>query len=130
MKAKLYLIGSVIYVALAIVLGIAVPFLAPYAVLIGALVSGMYVGTKGLTPAKAAIDGMVTGVIGGVLAGAITIFAGSFIMATTGISILDQVVSIVGGFLSPYVGAFAWFISAGIILGAIGGLMGKKIKKR
>jgi hypothetical protein len=90
MKAKLYLIGSVIYVALAIVLGIAVPFLAPYAVLIGALVSGMYVGTKGLTPAKAAIDGMVTGVIGGVLAGAITIFAGSFIMATTGISILDR----------------------------------------
>jgi hypothetical protein len=52
-----------------------------------------------------------------------------YIPASTGLTFLDAVVAILGGFLSPYVGAFAWFIAAGIILGAIGGFIGKKLKK-
>lgn len=133
MKYKNFLIGGIIYVVLAIVLGMIgglLPInLAPYAVLIAALIAGIYVGRKGLTPGKAAIDGLVAGAIGGIIAGAITTFAGPYIPASTGLSFLDVVVSLLGGVLSPYLGAFAWFIAAGIILGAIGGFIGRKMRR-
>jgi hypothetical protein len=51
------------------------------------------------------------------------------IRPSTGLPFLDEIVRLLGGMLSPYVGALAWFIAAGIILGAIGGFIGKKIKR-
>ncbi|MFH1229273.1 MAG: DUF5518 domain-containing protein [Candidatus Aenigmatarchaeota archaeon] len=129
MNYKLYLTGAIIYVAIAIILGMVVASLAPYAVLIGALIAGIYVGMKGATPMKAAIDGIIACVIGGIIGSLISIVAGPLMRPSTGVSFLDEIVRFLGGFLSPYVGAFAWFISAGLILGAIGGFIGKKIKK-
>ncbi len=137
MNFKLYLIGGIIYVVLAIILGMIggmLPInLAPYAVLIAALIAGIYVGMKGTTPMKAAIDGVIAGVIGGVIAGLITGFVGPLIPATTG-TFLDSIIGIFGGMIANTgfiaIGAsMAWFIAAGIILGAIGGFIGKKIKK-
>ena len=132
MNFKMYLIGGIIYVIIAIVLGMLVAALAPYAVLIGALIAGIYVGMKGTTPMKAAIDGIIACVIGGIIAGLITTFVS--IPTTTGVSFLDSIIGIFGGMIATnssgaIVGAFAWFIAAGIILGAIGGYIGKKIKK-
>jgi len=127
----MYLTGGIIYVVIAIVLGMMVAVLAPYAVLIGALIGGIYVGMKGATPVKAAIDGIIACVIGGVIAGIITPFVP--MVASTG-TLLDEIIKMFAGMIaanSPIaIGAvFAWYIAAGIILGAIGGYIGKKIKK-
>ena len=133
MNLKMYVMGGIIYVVLAIILGMIggmLPInLAPYAVLIAALIAGIYVGMKATTPMRGAVDGIIAGVIGGIIAGVITSFAGAYIPASTGLTFLDAVVAVAGGMLSPYVGAFAWFIAAGIILGAVGGYIGKKIKR-
>ena len=117
---------------LAIVLGIVAGAFAAYAVLIAALIAGIYVGMKGTTPMKAAIDGIIACIIGGIIAGLIVSFAP--IPTTTGLSFLDSVIGIFGSMIasnSPMAipANFAWFIAAGIILGAIGGFIGKKIKK-
>jgi hypothetical protein len=132
MNYKMYLIGGIIYVILAIVLGMVAGAFAAYAVLIAALIAGIYVGMKGTTPMKAAIDGIIACVIGGIIAGLIVSFAP--IPTTTGLSFLDSVIGIFGSMIatnSPMAipANFAWFIAAGIILGAIGGFIGKKIKK-
>ena len=132
MNFKMYLMGGIIYVVLAIVLGMVGGMFSAFAVLIGALIAGIYVGMKGATPMKAAIDGIIACVIGGIIAGLITSFAP--IPTATGVSFLDSMISIFGGMIaanSPMAipANFAWFIAAGIILGAIGGFIGKKIKK-
>jgi len=131
MNYKLYLIGGVIYVVLAIVLGMIGGSFAAYAVLIGALIAGIYVGMKGATPMKAAIDGIIAGVIGGIIAGIITPFIP---MAMTTGTLLDSIITVFAGMIQTNTpiaigAAFAWYIAAGIILGAIGGFLGKKIKK-
>jgi hypothetical protein len=131
MNFKLYLVGAIIYVVIALVIGMAVAVLAPYAVLIGALIAGIYVGMKGLTPMKAVVDGIIACVIGGIIGGLISMVAGQLIRPSTGVFFLDEIVRFLGGFLSPYLGiaALAWFIAAGVILGAVGGFIGKKIKR-
>jgi hypothetical protein len=131
MNYKIYLIGAIIYVVIALVISMAVAVLAPYAVLIGALIAGIYVGMKGLTPMKAVIDGIIACVIGGIFGGLISILAGPLIKPSTGVSFLDEIVKFLGGFLSPYLGiaAMTWFIAAGVILGAVGGFIGKKMKR-
>lgn len=133
MNYKPFLKGALIYVILAIVLGMVggmLPInLAPYAVLISALIAGIYIGRTASSTTRAVIDGMIACVIGGVIGGLITLFVGPLIIASTGISFLDAVVELLGGMLSPYVGALAWFVSMGIILGAVGGFIGKKLKK-
>jgi hypothetical protein len=134
MQYKPYLLGGLVYVIIAILLGMIgnfVPmlgFLAPFAVLIAALIAGIYIGRKALKPFNAAIDGIIVGVIGGVIGGIVNIFV-PLISPSTGISYLNLVISFLGDMLTPYVGAFAWFIAMGIILGAIGGFIGKKLKK-
>jgi hypothetical protein len=132
MNFKLYIIGGIIYVILAIILGMVAGTFAGYAILIAALIAGIYVGMKGATPMKAAIDGIIAGVIGGIIAGIVTGFVP--IPTTTGVSFLDSIISMFGGMItanSPVAigAAFAWYIAAGIILGAVGGFIGKKIKK-
>ncbi|MFH0928991.1 MAG: hypothetical protein V1818_01390 [Candidatus Aenigmatarchaeota archaeon] len=133
MNFKPFLMGALVYVILAIILGMIggmLPInLAPYAVLISALIAGIYIGRKASTPTKAVINGIISCVIGGAIGGLITIFIGDLIPASTGISFLDAVVALLGGFFTPYVGALAWFIAMGIILGAVGGFIGKKLKK-
>ncbi|MBN2203049.1 MAG: hypothetical protein JW700_02605 [Candidatus Aenigmarchaeota archaeon] len=120
----------VLAIALGMVGGMLPINLAPYAVLISALIAGMYIGRMAAKPINAVINGIIACVIGGVLGGLITMLIGSeWITASTGISFLDSVVALLGGMLSPYVGAFAWFIAMGIILGAIGGFIGKKLKR-
>jgi uncharacterized membrane protein len=134
MNYKLYLIGGLIYVVLAIILGLIggmLPInLAPYAVLIAALIAGIYVGMKGATPMKAAIDGAIAGVIGGVIAGIVTAVMP---IPTTTSTLLDSVIAVFANMITTYGGqvmaAFAWYIAAGVILGAVGGYIGKKIKK-
>jgi hypothetical protein len=135
MNYKIFLLGGLVYVIIAIILGMIgsflpmLSFLAPYAVLIAALIAGIYVGRKGMTTARGAIDGAIAGVIGGVIGGAITIFIGGLITSSTGIPYLDMAISFVGSFMTPYVGAFAWFISMGLILGAVGGFIGRKLRR-
>jgi hypothetical protein len=97
--------------------------------LISALIAGIYIGRMAASGTRAVIDGIIVCVIGGVIGGIITIFISPLIPATTGITFLDAVVELLGGMLSPYVGAFAWFVAMGIILGAIGGFIGKKLKR-
>jgi hypothetical protein len=135
MNYKPYLLGGLVYVLVAILLGMignfvpAISFIAPFSVLIGALVAGIYIGRKASKPMNAVIDGIIVGVIGGIIGGALTIVSSSLISPSTGISFLDQVISVLGNMLTPYLGVFAWFIANGIILGAIGGFIGKKLKK-
>ena len=135
MDYRIFLLGGLIYVIIAIVLGMigsfvaALAFLGPYAVLLAALIAGMYVGRKGMTPSRGAFDGAIAGLIGGFIGGAITIFISPLIPASSGISYLDMVVSLLGNMITPYVGAFAWFIVFGIILGAVGGFIGRKLKR-
>ncbi|MEM5872246.1 MAG: hypothetical protein QXD55_00055 [Candidatus Aenigmatarchaeota archaeon] len=131
MNFKLYLIGGIIYVILAIILGMIGGMFAAYAVLLAALIAGIYVGMKGASPMKAAIDGIIAGIIGGIIAGIVTGFAP--IPTTTG-TLLDSIILVFAGMItanSPIAigAAFAWYIAAGIILGAVGGFIGKKIKK-
>ena len=84
---------------------------------------------KASKPINGAINGIIACVIGGVIGGLVTSFVGPLIVASTGISFLDAVVELLGGMLSPYVGALAWFVAMGIILGAIGGYIGKMLKR-
>jgi len=132
MNVKMYIIGGIIYVILAVILGMIGGMFAAYAILIAALIAGIYVGMKGATPMKAAIDGIIAGIIGGIIAGIVTPFIP--LSMTSGVTFLDSIISIFGGMIasnSPIAigAAFAWYIAAGIILGAIGGFIGKKIKK-
>jgi hypothetical protein len=130
MNFKMYIMGGIIYVILAIILGMIGGTFAAYAVLIAALIAGIYVGMKATTPAKGAIDGIIAGIIGGIIAGIITAFVP--IPTTTGVALMDSIVSMLSAQLTGYVAigaTFGWYIAAGIILGAIGGYIGKKIKK-
>jgi hypothetical protein len=138
MNYKIFLLGGLIYVIIAIVLGMIgsfvsmLAFLGPYAVLIAALIAGIYVGRKGTTPTKAAIEGAIAGLIGGVIGGTITMFISPLIPARSGISYLDQAISLLGSFITPYMGAFAalaWFIVFGLILGGVGGFIGSKLRR-
>jgi uncharacterized membrane protein YeaQ/YmgE (transglycosylase-associated protein family) len=132
MNFKMYIMGGIIYVVLAIILGMVGGAFAGYAILIAALIAGMYVGMKAATPMKGAIDGIFAGIIGGVIAGIIAPFLPMPMAATTGVTLMDSIVSMLGTTLTgylPMIASFAWFIAAGIILGAIGGFIGKKIKK-
>jgi len=132
MNFKMYIIGGIIYVILAIILGMIGGAFAAYAILIAALIAGIYVGMKATTPVKGAIDGIIAGIIGGIIAGIIAPFLPMPMAATTGVTLMDSIVSFLSiqltGYL-PMIASFAWFIAAGIILGAIGGFIGKKIKK-
>ena len=124
--------GGILYVILAIILGMVAGAFAGYAVLIAALIAGIFVGMKAASPMKGAIDGIIGGVIGGIIAGLVTGFAP--IPTTTGLSFMDSIIGMFGGMIaqnSPMAipANMVWFIAAGIILGAIGGFIGKKLKK-
>jgi uncharacterized membrane protein YeaQ/YmgE (transglycosylase-associated protein family) len=136
MAWKMYVYGGIIYVVLAIVLGMIggiVPGLnlAPYAILIAALIAGIYVGRKAGTPTRGAIDGIIAGIIGGIIAGIIAPFFA--LSGSTGFPLLDSIATMIGSTITSYVtvlAGFGFFIGAGIILGAIGGYLGKKILKK
>ena len=136
MNLKMYLYGGLIYVVLAIVLGMvfgmvtALSFLTPFVLLISALIAGIYVGRKAQTPVRGAIDGVIAGIIGGIIAGIIANFVP--ITASTGVSLLDSVAIMLGATIGSYItilAGFGFFIGAGIILGAIGGFVGRKLKR-
>ena len=133
MNYKMFLLGGLVYVIIAMLLtmmGAMLPInLAPYAVLIGALIAGIYVGRKAMSPMRGAIDGMIACVIGGVIGGAITIYVSPLIPSSTGVPFVDQIVNMLGGMLSQYVGVFAWYVSMGLILGVIGGFIGTKLRR-
>jgi uncharacterized membrane protein YeaQ/YmgE (transglycosylase-associated protein family) len=136
MNFKMYIMGGLIYVILAIVLGFlfgmvtSLIFLTPYVLLISALIAGIYVGRKAQTPARGAIDGVIAGIIGGIIAGIIAPIFG--LISSTGFPLLDSIATMIGSTITSYVtilAGFGFFIGAGIILGAIGGFIGRKLKK-
>jgi len=126
----MYIIGGIIYVILAIILGMIGGTIGAFAVLIAALVAGIYVGMKAASPMGAAVNGAISGLIGGIIAGIITPFF--VIPGTTGFPLLDTFANMLGTTIGSYItilAGFGFFIGAGIILGAIGGFIGKKIKR-
>jgi len=132
----MYIMGGLIYVILAIILGFlfgmvtSLSFLIPYILLISALIAGIYVGRKAQTPTRGAIDGVIAGIIGGIIAGIIAPMFG--LISSTGFPLLDSIAIMIGSTITSYVtilAGFGFFIGAGIILGAIGGFIGKKLKK-
>jgi len=135
---KLYLIGGLIYVILAVVLGIVggmlggmrASILVPFALLISALIAGIYVGRKAQTPVRGAIDGVIAGVLGGIIAGIVSSFVP--IPGSTGVSLIDQIALMIGATIGSYVAilaGFAFYIGVGIVLGAAGGFVGRKLRK-
>jgi len=130
MNYKMYIIGGIIYVILAIILGMIGGTIGAFAVLIAALIAGIYVGMKAASPMGAVVNGVISGLIGGIIAGVIAPFF--VIPGTTGFPLLDTFAIMLGTTIGSYVtilAGFGFFIGAGIILGAIGGFIGKKIKK-
>ena len=127
---KNYIIGGLIYVILAIVLGIFGGGFAIYAVLIAALIAGIYIGRGAGSGGKGVINGIIAGIIGGIIAGIIAPFA--TIPGTTGFPVLDSLAIMLGTAITDYVtilAGFGFFIGAGIILGAIGGFIGTKLRR-
>jgi len=131
---KKYIIGGILYVILAIILGMLGGLspidLSPYAILISALIAGFYVGRGSATAGKGAISGIIAGIIGGLLAGIVTtIWA---LPGTTGVPLLDTLAVMLGSTITSYVtilAGFGFFLGVGIILGAIGGWLGAKLKR-
>ena len=131
---KKFIIGGILYVILAIVLGMIgslLPIdLSPYAILIAALIAGIYVGRGASSSGKGIIDGIIAGIIGGILAGIVTtVWA---LPGSTGVPLLDSLAVMLGTTITNYItilAGFGFFIGAGIILGAIGGWIGKKLKR-
>ncbi len=139
MNLKLYLVGGLIYVILAIVLGIVggiiggmvASILVPFALLISALIAGIYVGRKAQTPARGAIDGVIAGVIGGLIAGIVAPFVP--MPGSTGFPLLDTIAAMIGSTIGSYItilAGFGFFLGVGIVLGAVGGFVGKKFLKK
>ncbi len=131
---KKYIIGGILYVILAIILGMIgglFPIdLSPYAILISALIAGFYVGRGSATAGKGAINGIIAGIIGGILAGIVTtVWA---LPGTTGVPLLDTLAVMLGTTITSYVtilAGFGFFLGVGIILGAIGGWIGAKLRR-
>lgn len=127
---KKYIIGGILYVILAIVLGMVGGAFAMYAILIAALIAGIYIGRGATSAGKGAIHGVIGGVIGGIIAGIIAPFIA--LPGTTGFPLLDSLAVMLGTTITSYVtilAGFGFFIGVGIILGAIGGWIGTKLKR-
>jgi hypothetical protein len=131
---KKLIIGGIVYVILAIILGMIgglLPIdLSPYAILLAALIAGIYVGRGAASAGKGAIDGIIAGIIGGIIAGIVTtVWA---LPGTTGVPLLDTLAVMLGTTITSYItilAGFGFFIGAGIILGAVGGFIGAKLKR-
>ena len=131
---KKLIIGGILYVILALVLGMVGGLspidLSPYAILISALIAGIYIGRGSGTAGNGIINGLIVGVIGGIIAGIVAPFV--VLPGTTGFPLLDSLAIMLGTTITSYVtilAGFGFFIGTGIILGAIGGWIGTKLKR-
>jgi len=127
---KKYIIGCILYVVLAVILGMVGGAFALYAVLIAALIAGIYAGRGSSSAGKGVINGIIVGIIGGIIAGIAAPFVA--LPGTTGFPPLDTLAIMLGSTITSYVtvlAGFGFFIGAGIILGAIGGWIGTKLKR-
>ncbi len=127
---KKYIIGGILYVILAVILGMVGGTFAIYAVLIAPLIAGIYIGRGAGSGIKGAIHGIIGGIIGGIIAGIVAPFV--VLPGTTGFPLLDNLAVMLGTTITSYVtvlAGFGFFIGVGIILGAIGGWIGQKLKR-
>jgi len=130
MKSLLY--GGLIYVVLSIVLGMVGGTFAAYAILISALIAGIFLGRKAGSPMKGAFNGLIGGAIGGIIISIIAPFVPTTATGTTGVLMLDAAISSIFGILTgylPMLASFGFTLAAGIVLGAIGGFIGTKLKR-
>lgn len=131
---KKYIIGGILYVLLAIILGMLGGLspidLSPYAILLSALIAGIYIGRGSATGGKGAFNGIIVGIIGGIIAGIVAPFV--VLPGTTGFPLLDTLALTLGTTITSYItilAGFGFFIGTGIILGAIGGWIGTKLRR-
>jgi len=131
MSMKTLLYGGLIYVILAVVLGMVGGTFAAYAILISALIAGIYLGRG----SGGAMKGVFNGIIGGAIGGIIISIIAPFIpvpTAGTGVTLVDAIVTSIFGVLTgylPILASFGFTLAAGIVLGAIGGFIGTKLKR-
>ena len=127
---KKYIIGGILYLILAIILGMLGGAFSMYAILIAALIAGIYIGRGAGSGGKGAMHGIIGGIIGGIIAGIVAPFV--VLPGTTGFPLLDSLAMMLGTTITSYVtilAGFGFFIGVGIILGAIGGWIGAKLKR-
>jgi len=132
MSVKTLVYGGLVYVVLAIVLGMLGGMLAPYAILIAALIAGIFLGRKSAGTMKGVFNGLIGGAIGGIIISIIAPFVPTTATGTTGVLMLDSAISSIFGILTgylPMLASFGFTLAAGIILGAIGGFIGTKLKR-
>lgn len=131
MDYKSILIGSVIYFALAVLIGYFVSSLAIYAAAIAALLAGIYIARLGVSPMKGAFYGLLVGLIGGIIGGIISVYIPSLGGVPLSVAIGAPFTILVGLVAStvPWFAVPALAI-VGMIFGAIGGWVGKRYLKR
>ncbi len=132
MDYKKILIGSAIYIVIAILIGYFVSSLAIYAAAIAALLAGVYTAKLGASAMKAAMYGVIVGLVGGILGGILSVY----LPTLTGVSLAIPM----GGWLnsllaSVFTTAVPWLAVpsmaiVGMVFGLIGGYVGKKYLKQ
>ncbi|MFH1473585.1 MAG: hypothetical protein ABIE55_01695 [Candidatus Aenigmatarchaeota archaeon] len=124
---KKLLIGSLVYIIVAIVIAWFLADFAIYAIAIGALIAGIYMG-RGATPFKGAIHGLMAGLVGGIIGGTI-----GGLVPVLGIPLGGWLNDLIGGILGSLT-ANPWYALpqmalVGLVLGLIGGFIGAKLRR-
>jgi hypothetical protein len=125
---KRLLIGSLVFIIVALLIGWFVVELAIYAAAIGALIAGIYIGREYPTPLKGALHGLVVGIVGGIIGGTI----GGLIPdlgLNTGGWLNSALVSVLGPLTANPWYAIPSLALVGIVFGLIGGAIGPKTRR-
>lgn len=132
MDYKKILIGSLVYIVLAILIGYFVPDFAIYAAAVAALLAGIYIAGLGPSPIKGAFYGLLVGLIGGIIAGIIAMYLPSIGGVSLAIPMGGWLNSMLAGMVAsaaPWIAVPSMAI-IGMIFGLIGGYIGKAYLKR
>ena len=120
-------IASLIYIIVALLIGFLLADFVIYAAAIGALIAGIYIG-RGYTTFKGMLNGLIAGVVGGIVGGIV----GGFV-PDLGVPMGGWLNTMLVGVLGPLT-ENPWFALpsmalVGIVLGAIGGIIGAKLRR-
>jgi hypothetical protein len=124
---KKLLIGSLIYIVVAIAIAWVLPDFAIYAAAIGAIIAGIYMGRMA-TPFKGAMHGLAAGLVGGIIGGLISGF-----VPELGVPMGGWLNNMLAGMLGQLT-ANPWFALpsmalVGLVFGLIGGFIGAKLRR-